>query len=329
MNRRNGFTIVELLVVIAIISILVAALLPAINSVREAARRTQCANNLKQLGIAVSTYETTHGVLPPGYLGPNRFGDDWLDPSKRGNVQWIGSLVYLLPYLEQQAVFDRIDQRIKLDADLTKLGTRRPWFGDEKARQIAKHFQSSFLCPSDNPSRSLAAIIEVHTYLDSNGEPRVSGRMLPGGGILGDKTFELDNNLAATNYAGCAGRYGVIGKRSIDLHRGAFTNRSATRFSHVKDGLSKTLSFGETIGKKSRFSNNERRPYSWMGVGALPLMDSVGDGNPWVLGRLFNSQHAGIVLSSYLDGSVRPVAKDIHTRSLVALGGINNDGWDD
>ena len=66
MKKRAGFTIIELLVVIAIIAILVAMLLPAIQAAREAARRTQCANNLRQLGVAATAYETTHGVLPPG-----------------------------------------------------------------------------------------------------------------------------------------------------------------------------------------------------------------------------------------------------------------------
>ena len=252
---------------------------------------------------------------------------DWRDPNRgTGDYQWIASLVYLLPYLEQQAIFDRIDQRIKLDADLTKLGTRLPWHVDTGTRQIAKKPLSSFLCPSDNPSRSLSAIIEVHTYLDSNGEPQVSGRTMSGrGGSPGDKKYELDNSFAATNYAGCAGRYGVIGKPSIDLHQGAFSNRSATRIAYVKDGISKTLSFGETIGSRRQPRlKNQRRPYSWMAIGALPLMDSVGVGGPWLFGRLFNSQHPGIVLFSYLDGSVRPVAKDIHTQALVALGGINN-----
>jgi prepilin-type N-terminal cleavage/methylation domain-containing protein len=71
-NRADrGFTLIELLVVIAIIAILIALLLPAVQQAREAARRTQCKNNMKQLALAAHNFESTYGNLPPGYLGPD------------------------------------------------------------------------------------------------------------------------------------------------------------------------------------------------------------------------------------------------------------------
>ena len=107
-RRRRGFTLVELLVVIAIIGILVALLLPAVQSAREAARRTQCSNNLKQIGVALHNYHDTHMSFPPGGLhhsGPGQGGD-----STSWRCSW---LLLLLPMLEQQALYNEYDFNIR------------------------------------------------------------------------------------------------------------------------------------------------------------------------------------------------------------------------
>jgi prepilin-type N-terminal cleavage/methylation domain-containing protein len=111
LSRRLGFTLVELLVVIAIIGILVGLLLPAVQKVREAAQRSSCSNNLKQVGLAAHNYHDANLVLPPGYLGLKYDTDsaDWSSapPGSKNNAaaQWFGVLIYLLPYLEQDNIY--------------------------------------------------------------------------------------------------------------------------------------------------------------------------------------------------------------------------------
>ena len=121
-SDRQGFTIVELLVVIAIVGILVALLLPAIQMAREAARRTKCANNLRQLGVASLNYESTNEVLPPGQIYPQ-------------GLMWSA---YLLPYLEQNATFERLD----LESPFFSAGT----VNMEEAGRLLPVFQ----CPTQS-----------------------------------------------------------------------------------------------------------------------------------------------------------------------------------
>ncbi len=102
--ESRGFTLVELLVVMAIIAILIALLLPAVNAARSAARRTSCLNNMSQLGLALHNYEYHFEALPPGVTNP----DGPIRSEPQGiHVSWI---VQILPYLEEQAVFQRFDQ---------------------------------------------------------------------------------------------------------------------------------------------------------------------------------------------------------------------------
>ncbi|HEV3024425.1 MAG TPA: DUF1559 domain-containing protein, partial [Pirellulales bacterium] len=101
--RRTAFTLVELLVVIAIIGILIALLLPAVQAAREAARRAQCTNNMKQLGIALHNYHDIYSRFPINYVVDE---SQWANPNNRG-----GPIVRLLPYMEFKAPYDLIDFR--------------------------------------------------------------------------------------------------------------------------------------------------------------------------------------------------------------------------
>ncbi len=123
-SRRSAFTLVELLVVIAIIGILVGLLLPAVQAAREAARRIQCTNNVRQLGLATHNYESATGRLPSG----------WVSNGLSGEPGW-GWSAALLPYMEGSNITNRIDWRIAIE-DLTH-------------KDIRETVVATFNCPSD------------------------------------------------------------------------------------------------------------------------------------------------------------------------------------
>jgi prepilin-type N-terminal cleavage/methylation domain-containing protein/prepilin-type processing-associated H-X9-DG protein len=113
-ESRRAFTLIELLVVITIISVLVALLLPAVQQAREAARRTQCKNNLVQIGLALLNYEMAHACLPPGSVDPNR---PIRNEARGYHVGWI---VQVLPYIEQLSTFQRFDFSVGVDDPANK-----------------------------------------------------------------------------------------------------------------------------------------------------------------------------------------------------------------
>ena len=131
-SRRAGFTLIELLVVIAIIAILIALLLPAVQQAREAARRTQCKNNLKQLGLALHNYHDTFNRMPPGTI--SRTG------SRFGGPEWPYVLHFLLPNIDQAAVYNEL---------ANDWGRPAPWINATVWPATVRGGLTALQCPSD------------------------------------------------------------------------------------------------------------------------------------------------------------------------------------
>ena len=127
--KKHGFTLVELLVVITIIGILISLLLPAVQAAREAARRLQCANNFKQVGLAMHNYHTVKGCFPPGMFD--------LHAQSVADGKWWSWTTYLLPYIEQEAVYNMINF------------SDPNYYSEGATRQAGATVISAFLCPSD------------------------------------------------------------------------------------------------------------------------------------------------------------------------------------
>jgi prepilin-type N-terminal cleavage/methylation domain-containing protein/prepilin-type processing-associated H-X9-DG protein len=188
--RRQGFTIIELLVVIAIIAVLIALLLPAVQSAREAARRAQCANNLKQIGLAMLNYHDTVGTLPPG-----RKGWGW------GTWQ-----MFVLPYLEQQPLYNAYNQLgdslndVTLDSLLLYMG---PANDTVTTRRLAV-----FTCPTDSPNAPLEDVTS-HNYgcnygnTDIYADPSLNGVRF-GGAPFGDIGADPTHPNSGTRSVGLA-----------------------------------------------------------------------------------------------------------------------------
>ncbi|WP_165249554.1 DUF1559 domain-containing protein [Paludisphaera soli] len=143
-SKRRGFTLIELLVVIAIIAVLIALLLPAVQSAREAARRMQCANNLKQIGLGMANYESTYGSLPAGVKG----------------CCWGTWIVFVLPAMEQTSAFNgwNFNGDNSANGAATGAGSTALRYGGAANTTISRTLFSVYLCPSDEAAKPLQEI---------------------------------------------------------------------------------------------------------------------------------------------------------------------------
>ena len=310
---RRGFTLIELLVVMAIIGLLVALILPAVQAVREAARRTQCRNNLKQMGLALQNYHESHATLPPGYLfaGPVpvsapppavpsdpaiwRIFDGLPPPPPAPPPQDPGWnwFTMLLPNLDQASLYRQIN--------LT-LPVRSPANADTVTQSLALT-----TCPSDDGY----GVFTVQ---------RIDGSAL--------------TDASTTSYVAVFGKYGLI-NTNPDSGDGTFQRNSRIRSQDIRDGLSQTIVVGEraalftkvpwagvmttgtvrtTPGAPVYTSTIEQSPCMTLArIGSRTLNDRFSE--PYD----FFSAHNTQVFFLFADGTVRGIGSGVDLEILHSL----------
>ena len=231
-RRRPGFTLIELLVVIAIIAILVSLLLPAVQQAREAARRTQCKNNLKQMGLALHNYEGVYGVLPHALWGSSPSGTSTLQDDGFG---W---MVSILPYVEQANLYQRINPQGQPGV-MGVQAIREQYYPGFTVIPGGETVIPFYLCPSS----AMPAVAPV--------------TFLPAGAPAGSQSLTHRNperaGYATSNYKAAGGSnsgdYGMMHKNF---------EGGGVKFRDVTDGLSNTIVVGESSYVSTTVSASQR-----------------------------------------------------------------------
>ncbi|WDI41618.1 DUF1559 domain-containing protein [Bremerella sp. P1] len=308
-SSRGGFTLVELLVVIAIIGVLIALLLPAVQQAREAARRMQCSNQLKQIGLAIHNYHDTHKVFPCA----SAVGHNWgtVHDSHKGSPY-----VKILPYLEQNPLYENCNfQGDTVAVSVTPDG--------DKVNSVVI---DTIICPSDDhPGRwKDGAAING----GSNGEDRALTNYSFSMGSQANSPCGTHNNYFGN---GPIVRADTLNPNQIS---GVFGHWAwAARMRDITDGLTNTIALGEIRPKCSMHTRD-----GWMGVNSVYTGTGVAinfntcEGEPgtgsgcnqhsgqWGASQGFKSRHPGGAMFLLCDGSVHFLSETLDMVTYQALG---------
>jgi prepilin-type N-terminal cleavage/methylation domain-containing protein/prepilin-type processing-associated H-X9-DG protein len=339
MRRHRAFTLVELLVVIAIIGILIALLLPAVQAAREAARRSQCTNNLKQIGLALHNFHDTNGNFPPGQ--PDDDTDLWA---------WSA---YILPYIEQRPLYEQISRAptiflVKGGQNINYFRTLNPGSdgnidgmqtyvsvrdGTNRANTGNAAFAviNGFLCPSD--------ILPQNSTLDATPGYGKSNYL----GNIGESFGRINGDTAAFSGWGC-GFVSGSQQTGVLLLSNNNTSTYVTGFASINDGTSNTIAVGEvTVSRDARPENTGTYWYpTWAGAGGGCAGRYASAWGRWVdtnfpinlwrasSGNLANapketdgsygSQHSGGANVVLADGSCRFLSENVDLETYRRLG---------
>jgi prepilin-type N-terminal cleavage/methylation domain-containing protein len=332
-RRHRGFTLIELLVVIAIIAILIALLVPAVQKVREAAARTQCQNNLKQMGLACHMFHDVHKTLPasrdlysyPGeaaeLLNPNDDEPDGAGTEESTTGSWA---VYLLPFLEQQALHDLWNFNYDPNGGIVFNGSSgyyvMPFQGQPAQARMAK--LPIYICPARRDTST------AYSPSNQNNGPTTPTAGNDGTGAVGDYAACIGTvnddwwNAAVSPYhPDGAFRLGAAGK--------------GIRLSQITDGTSNTVLIGDKHVPYNQFGNNSWDCSIYNGQNYLcscralgidptganpnsyPLAQSVQD-QAWK----FGSYHTAVTQFVFADGSAHGLRNEMDVSILGRLAAI-------
>jgi len=284
-KRRSGFTLIELLVVIAIIAVLIALLLPAVQQAREAARRSQCKNNMRQLGLALHNYHDTLNTFPPGYVSAGTSGHQ-VDA-----INGFGWGAMILPYLEQSNLYNQIQFSSRIHDGTSTTGNQ----------SLLKTSLGTFLCPSD-PSSPTWSLKDRTTPTTTLAEVATSNYP----GLFGLR--EIEDCYSLPSGVQCRSE-------------GLFYQNSRVKIRDITDGTTNTLVIGERQFNRFPGTWSGAVPQAESAIERiLGHADHVPNSN--VHHEDFGSAHVGGCHFTMGDGSVRFISENIDVGTFQRLGTI-------
>jgi len=314
---HRAFTLIELLVVIAVIGVLVALLLPAVQQAREAARRAQCRNNLKQFGLAFHNYSESHGIFPFAGTFVQASQSDASSVNLR-NASVSGWFTMLLPYLDQASLYNSLDHNFS--AIHNNSGNR--------AKVLNRYFAVS-QCPS-NPLAKLGRRVTGQQFSGTGGDSQGTNYRPVGGTMDLGNGLPRDCSTAARSY--CRNADGSIRGGFINAHqdpgnaRGMFARGvTRVRLRDVTDGTSNTLMLGEAKPNHCQTGSvwDEGGPVSFFHVklNSLHLRElELVNGEDGSVGCSHASYHTGGAFFLFVDGSVHFLNENLDYATYCYLG---------
>jgi len=314
-RQLHGFTLVELLVVIAIIGILVALLLPAVQAARESARRTQCINHLRQMGLGSLNHHDVHGHFPSGGWGFLWVGD----PDRGFGESQPGGWIYnILPFIEQGTLHDLgsgVEDKTQINSN--RIGTALQTLNCPSRRPAVAYPATARFSHLRKPIGTASTLNVARSDYAANGGENIFPYGAGPSNYAGEATFSWPDQRTATGI--------MYGRSEVGTH-------------HISDGMSNTYLIAEKYLMPDNYTNgadpgdNENMYMGfnedivrWTGDGISFRLPPLPD-TPGVLGRNgFGSAHAAIMNAAYCDGSVHGISYSIDEEVHRRLGNRKDD----